>query len=205
MQRRTRGHERHRLSEQGNRRLRRRETREDRAQVRNLRADETCFQGARRCRLERLAATQATKGGRAMNKFQVRVMRLPHSQNLAADIPLPAYQSAHAAGLDLHASIPAGSPIVIAPGGARGDSNRPCICAPRWGRGSDPAALRAGAALRRHGAQFPRHDRRRLSRRGARHSRQSWQRAIHRGARGAHRSTGFRADRASRHPRSPRA
>jgi len=46
----------------------------------------------------------------------VRVMRLPH----AADLPLPAYQSAHAAGLDLVAAVPADvtkAPIVIAPGG----------------------------------------------------------------------------------------
>ena len=47
-----------------------------------------------------------------MNKTQVRIMRLPH----AADLPLPAHQSAHAAGLDLQAAIPAGSPIVIVPG-----------------------------------------------------------------------------------------
>ena len=49
-------------------------------------------------------------------KIQVRVMRLPH----AADLPLPAYQSAHAAGLDLVAAVPADvtkAPIVIAPGG----------------------------------------------------------------------------------------
>jgi len=49
-------------------------------------------------------------------KFQVRIMRLPH----AADLPLPAYQSAHAAGLDLVAAVPADvtkAPIVIAPGG----------------------------------------------------------------------------------------
>jgi dUTP pyrophosphatase len=48
-------------------------------------------------------------------KFQVRIMRLPH----AADLPLPAYQSAHAAGLDLVAAIPADSPIptIIVPGG----------------------------------------------------------------------------------------
>jgi len=48
-------------------------------------------------------------------KFQVRIMRLPH----AADLPLPAYQSAHAAGLDLVAAVPADvtkAPIVIAPG-----------------------------------------------------------------------------------------
>jgi len=49
-------------------------------------------------------------------KFQVRIMRLPH----AADLPLPAYQSAYAAGLDLVAAVPADVtkvPIVIAPGG----------------------------------------------------------------------------------------
>jgi len=49
-------------------------------------------------------------------KFQVRIMRLPHSQNLAADISLPAYEGEHAAALDLCAAIPAGTLIVIAPG-----------------------------------------------------------------------------------------
>ena len=44
---------------------------------------------------------------------QVRIVRLPH----AADLPLPAYQSAHAAGLDLLAAVPAGAPVEIAPGG----------------------------------------------------------------------------------------
>lgn len=39
-------------------------------------------------------------------------MRLPH----AADLPLPAYQSAHAAGLDLLAAVPADDPVEIAPG-----------------------------------------------------------------------------------------
>jgi dUTP pyrophosphatase len=47
-----------------------------------------------------------------VNKVQVRIMRLPH----AADLPLPAYQSAHAAGLDLVAAVPAGAPLIIAPG-----------------------------------------------------------------------------------------
>jgi dUTP pyrophosphatase len=47
-----------------------------------------------------------------MNKITVRFMRLPH----AADLPLPAYQSAHAAGLDLVAAVPANAPVVIAPG-----------------------------------------------------------------------------------------
>ena len=44
---------------------------------------------------------------------EVRVMRLPH----AADLPLPAYQSALAAGLDLVAAVPADAPVEIAPSG----------------------------------------------------------------------------------------
>jgi dUTP pyrophosphatase len=48
-----------------------------------------------------------------VNKIELRVMRLPHG----ADLPLPAYQSAHAAGLDLIAAVPAGAPVIIAPGG----------------------------------------------------------------------------------------
>ena len=44
---------------------------------------------------------------------ELRVVRLPH----AADLPLPAYQSAHAAGLDLLAAVPADAPVRIAPGG----------------------------------------------------------------------------------------
>jgi dUTP pyrophosphatase len=42
----------------------------------------------------------------------VQIMRLPHG----ADLPLPAYQSAGAAGLDLHAAAPADGPIIIEPG-----------------------------------------------------------------------------------------
>ena len=48
-----------------------------------------------------------------MTRIEVRVKRLPH----AADLPLPAYQSALAAGLDLMAAVPAEAPVVIAPGG----------------------------------------------------------------------------------------
>ncbi len=44
---------------------------------------------------------------------KVRIVRLPH----AADLPLPAYQSELAAGLDLLAAVPANSPINLAPGG----------------------------------------------------------------------------------------
>lgn len=44
---------------------------------------------------------------------EIGVMRLPH----AADLPLPAYQSALAAGLDLMAAVPADAPVEIVPGG----------------------------------------------------------------------------------------
>jgi len=44
---------------------------------------------------------------------EVRVMRLPHG----AGLPLPAYQTALAAGLDLVAAVPLERPMEIAPGG----------------------------------------------------------------------------------------
>jgi dUTP pyrophosphatase len=43
---------------------------------------------------------------------EVRITRLPHG----ADLPLPSYQSAHAAGLDLIAAAPADAPLTLAPG-----------------------------------------------------------------------------------------
>ncbi len=47
-----------------------------------------------------------------MTSATVRILRLPHG----ADLPLPSYQSAHAAGLDLLAAVPANSPLTIASG-----------------------------------------------------------------------------------------
>lgn len=44
---------------------------------------------------------------------ELRIMRLPHG----ADLPLPAYHSALAAGLDLLAAVAAESPVAINPGG----------------------------------------------------------------------------------------
>ena len=46
-------------------------------------------------------------------KLEIRVQRLPHGEGL----PLPSYQSAHAAGLDLIAAVPADRPLTLAPGG----------------------------------------------------------------------------------------
>src|SRR5436190_2108469 len=43
---------------------------------------------------------------------EVRITRLPHGR----DLPLPQYQSALAAGLDLMAAVPADAPVTIAPG-----------------------------------------------------------------------------------------
>jgi dUTP pyrophosphatase len=41
----------------------------------------------------------------------LRVLRLPHGEGL----PLPAYQSAHAAGLDLVAAVPEDGPVALDP------------------------------------------------------------------------------------------
>ena len=43
---------------------------------------------------------------------KIDIRQLPHGEGL----PLPAYQSAHAAGLDLLAAVPEGSPLILAPG-----------------------------------------------------------------------------------------
>jgi dUTP pyrophosphatase len=43
---------------------------------------------------------------------QVEIRQLPHGDGLA----LPAYQSAHAAGLDLLAAVPEDAPMMLAPG-----------------------------------------------------------------------------------------
>ena len=47
-----------------------------------------------------------------VQKINVEVKRLPH----AADLPLLAYQSELAAGLDLLAAVPHDAPVVLAPG-----------------------------------------------------------------------------------------
>lgn len=43
---------------------------------------------------------------------EIRIMRLPHGDSL----PLPAYQTALAAGFDLTAAVPENEPLTIAPG-----------------------------------------------------------------------------------------
>ena len=47
-----------------------------------------------------------------MSAIEVRITRLTHGQ----DLPLPSYQTAHAAGLDLLAAVSATEPLILAPG-----------------------------------------------------------------------------------------
>jgi dUTP pyrophosphatase len=42
----------------------------------------------------------------------VRIRRLPHAEGL----PLPAYETAHAAGMDLRAALDEAAPVMLAPG-----------------------------------------------------------------------------------------
>jgi dUTP pyrophosphatase len=44
--------------------------------------------------------------------IEIQITRLPHGR----DLPLPSYQSAHAAGMDLIAALPADRPLTLAPG-----------------------------------------------------------------------------------------
>jgi dUTP pyrophosphatase len=47
-----------------------------------------------------------------MTDVALRILRLPHG----AELPLPSYQSAHAAGVDIMAAVPANGPVTLAPG-----------------------------------------------------------------------------------------
>jgi dUTP pyrophosphatase len=77
-------------------------------------------------------------------KVELRLMRLPHAEGL----PLPAYQSELAAGLDLIAAVPADAPVMIAPGGRAAIPTGICIALPPGTEGQ--VRPRSGLALR-HG------------------------------------------------------
>ena len=71
--------------------------------------------GRRRARTRwrtRWSSGSPQRWGSDMSTVRVKIKRLPHG----ADLPLPAYQSAGAAGLDLLAAVPANAPVTIAPG-----------------------------------------------------------------------------------------
>lgn len=79
-----------------------------------------------------------------MTAITLRVKRLPHGEGL----PLPAYQSALAAGLDLVAAVPADAPVVLAPGERAAIPTGICIALPAGTEGQ--VRPRSGLALR-HG------------------------------------------------------
>jgi len=79
-----------------------------------------------------------------MKSVKVELLALPH----AAGLPLPAYQSAGAAGLDLMAAVPADSPLVIAPGARAQVPTGIAIALPRGAEGQ--VRPRSGLAAR-HG------------------------------------------------------
>jgi dUTP pyrophosphatase len=79
-----------------------------------------------------------------VNKVELRIMRLSH----AVDLPLPAYQSEFAAGLDLVAAVPVDAPMTIAPGGRAAVPTGLAIALPPGVEGQ--IRPRSGLALR-HG------------------------------------------------------
>jgi dUTP pyrophosphatase len=76
--------------------------------------------------------------------LEVAVARLPHG----ADLPLPAYQSALAAGLDLHAAVAVDAPVVIQPGAWAAISTGMALALPPGTEGQ--VRPRSGLAVR-HG------------------------------------------------------
>src|SRR5262249_52314646 len=83
-------------------------------------------------------------GGRQMKTVKLKIARLPHG----ADLPLPAYQSAGAAGLDLMAAVPADAPVTIAPGARAQIPTGIAVALPRGAEGQ--VRPRSGLAAR-HG------------------------------------------------------
>jgi len=77
-----------------------------------------------------------------MKSLRIRIMQLPHG----ADLPLPAYQSAGASGLDLLAAVPADAPVTIAPGARAEIPTGIAIALPRGTEGQ--VRPRSGLAAR---------------------------------------------------------
>jgi dUTP pyrophosphatase len=77
------------------------------------------------------------------NSVEMRIVRLPH----ARDLPVPQYQSALAAGLDLIAAVPADAPVEIPPGGRALIPNGIAIALPAGHEGQ--IRPRSGFAARR--------------------------------------------------------
>ena len=61
-----------------------------------------------------------------MSALQLDIVRLPHAEGL----PLPAYETSGAAGMDLRAAVPDGEPLTIRPGGRAAAPTGLCIAVP---------------------------------------------------------------------------
>jgi dUTP pyrophosphatase len=79
-----------------------------------------------------------------MKSVKLKITRLPHG----AGLPLPAYQSADASGLDLMAAVPANAPVTITPGARAQIPTGVAIALPRGIEGQ--VRPRSGLAAR-HG------------------------------------------------------
>ena len=132
------------------------------------------------------------------NNVEMRIVRLPHGR----DLPMPEYQSALAAGLDLIAAISSRCAGRDRPRGKGTHPERHRHRASSRPRGPDPASLRSCRATRHHRAELSRDRRRGLSRRGAGHSNQPRRRFIRCAARHAGGAACCRAGDASRNRRS---
>ncbi|MFI4935054.1 MAG: dUTP diphosphatase [Caulobacterales bacterium] len=75
-------------------------------------------------------------------KPQVAVVRLPHGEGL----PLPAYETAHAAGMDLRAAVPQDAPLTLRPGDRAAVPTGLCMAIPPGFEGQ--VRPRSGLALR---------------------------------------------------------
>ena len=73
---------------------------------------------------------------------QIEVKRLPHGEGL----PLPAYESAHAAGMDLRCAAPEDAPVVLKPGERLAVPTGLCMAIPPGFEGQ--VRPRSGLALR---------------------------------------------------------
>ncbi|HLK26192.1 MAG TPA: dUTP diphosphatase [Caulobacteraceae bacterium] len=72
----------------------------------------------------------------------IAVKRLPHAEGL----PLPAYETAHAAGLDLRCAAPEAEPILLRPGARAAVPTGLCLAIPEGFEGQ--VRPRSGLALR---------------------------------------------------------
>jgi deoxyuridine 5'-triphosphate nucleotidohydrolase len=71
-----------------------------------------CCGGGAHGRLHAQKSDAGLRGGLLVNEATVRLTRLPH----AAGLPLPAYQTAGAAAMDLAAAVHEDEPIMLSPG-----------------------------------------------------------------------------------------